>query len=127
MGKRERLSDLYALVPEVNCKGLCQAFCGPVMMSDTEHDRLVNLGHDIPRWRPETFADEMQAGRVEMACPVLAADGSCSAYAHRPMVCRLWGAAEELRCPHGCEPTRLLTPQQARDLLLRSVTAGTHG
>ena len=31
--------------------------------------------------------------------------GRCTVYAARPMICRLWGVAQGMACPWGCQPT----------------------
>lgn len=81
--------SIYAQIPDVNCKGLCQECCGPVLMSKTERKLIkVEVAHD-----PET-----------LTCNQLV-DGRCSIYEDRPLVCRLWGAVPEMPCPFGCEPT----------------------
>jgi hypothetical protein len=57
------------------------------------------------------------------AVPLLPAErplldaGRCTVYADRPLICRLFGAVEDLRCPFGCLPERLLTPAEGRRLL----------
>lgn len=33
-------------------------------------------------------------------------DGRCSVYVVRPLLCRLWGMVDKMRCPHGCVPSR---------------------
>lgn len=59
------------------------------------------------------------AGCETLTCPLLGEDGRCTVYAARPLICRLYGSVSDLRCPHGCVPDRLLTPQQARRLIGR--------
>ena len=46
-------------------------------------------------------------------------EGRCTIYNDRPLVCRLWGAAENLICPFGCKPDRYLTEAEAVDLMQR--------
>ena len=46
-------------------------------------------------------------------------EGRCTIYDDRPLVCRLWGAAENLICPFGCKPDRYLTEAEAVDLMSR--------
>jgi Fe-S-cluster containining protein len=57
------------------------------------------------------------------ACPHLAF-GKCTAYDSRPLVCRLYGVAEGLRCEHGCEPDRLLTDKQTRRIIAEAGKIG---
>jgi hypothetical protein len=106
MGKRRSsrdaaLAGIYAQVPSVHCKGLCQEACGPIDMTPREDTRIRDAGVDIPQ-----AADAIRQLRDtgDYACPALDAAGRCSVYEVRPLICRLWGAVEELRCPHGCVP-----------------------
>lgn len=52
-------------------------------------------------------------------CPALKRH-KCSIYEVRPLVCRLWGIDETVRCPLGCEPEGgWLTRQEAVAFTLR--------
>jgi len=119
--KRKRiplLEDVWRLIPSSNCKGLCQASCGPIGMSVEEDQRLEARGVHVPTWR-EAIAD-----LDHYECPAMV-DGACSVYDDRPTICRLWGSAEEMPCPHGCLPDGgLLSPTKSRELLDRSNRAG---
>ena len=48
---------------------------------------------------------------------VYATEEGCACYEERPLMCRLFGAVENLRCPHGCAPAVLLTRGAAQVLL----------
>jgi hypothetical protein len=54
-------------------------------------------------------------------CAALGADGRCAVYAHRPLVCRLFGAVDHplMRCPFGCRPAGGLLPAAEGRRLLR--------
>lgn len=94
------IRSLYAQIPDVNCKGLCQESCGPIEMSKTERRLIgVTVTHD-----PKT-----------LTCNQLDEGGRCSIYEDRPLVCRLWGAVPEMSCPFGCEPT--LTSEEGHALM----------
>lgn len=57
----------------------------------------------------------------EGQCPVLSADGRCTQYADRPMICRLWGATPDMPCPHGCTVVGGYLPaERSRELLERA-------
>lgn len=57
--------------------------------------------------------------------PALTDDNSCSAYTDRPTICRLWGAIDALRCPHGCRSQPApLDDSTALQLLVASLHAG---
>lgn len=91
----EALDLVWALVPDVDCKGLCHGACGPIAMSEAERDRL---------WRRRGLLIEDAAATVSGDCPALSADKRCRGYEDRPTICRVYGAVEGLKCPHGCEP-----------------------
>ena len=101
LGLRE-LDTAYATIPSSNCKGLCQECCGPVGMTRLEWDRIIARVGKTPSPTPE------QAKRLE--CPLLA-DGKCTVYDIRPLVCRLWGVEPSMPCPFGCEPDRPFTTE----------------
>lgn len=93
---------LWGMVPSVGCRGLCVEACGPVGMSNEEEAILERRGVEVGFDRETLTCDQLKFGR-------------CSIYEDRPLVCRLWGAVPEMRCPFGCEPT--LTTQQGRSLM----------
>lgn len=101
----ERVSDLYRRIPEIHCKGLCADSCGVIVLQEQE---MQAIG-EVP---PKTLADGL-------ACPLLTAKGQCSAYANRPLICRLWGVIKirTFRCPHGCRPKRWLSDDEGRALI----------
>lgn len=98
------IQDVYAAVPAIACKGLCHGSCGPVPATHREIE-AINAASLIP------FGT-----RADGYCAMLAA-GRCSVYAQRPLLCRLWGVTEKMRCPHGCEPERWLTDAESKGLL----------
>ena len=92
------LDAVYAQIPDVGCKGLCKASCGPIEMSYRERSRIrENTGITIP-----PAAQLIKSG--SLTCPALTDEGQCGAYRYRPYVCRAWGASEEMPCRWGCRP-----------------------
>lgn len=101
---KRRLQEIYDKVPDAGCKGLCHAACGPLTMAAVEMKRLVDaVGSDAACYDPHDFL----CGALDRKTH------RCTAYSVRPLICRLYGAAEGLECPHGCRPERLLTRQEA--------------
>lgn len=101
------IDDLHARVPDVQCKGLCAEFCGPIGCSVGEAERMEAVGD-----APLTFTREGACGFLK--------DGRCSVYSVRPLVCRLFGAVAGetlLQCPHGCKPKEPLSKHAARALV----------
>lgn len=106
MATRAELRRVYRKVPKLDCRGLCRESCGPVFMAEAERDRIEAMtGEPLPM-----VGDDL-------TCPLLTDDGRCSVYAARPLVCRLWGVADDMPCPHGCRPERALTHAEGGALL----------
>lgn len=99
------LRAIYAEIPTILCQRRCAAYCGPIGASRLEVDRMRMTSALPLTYDGETFS-----------CGYLTSGGQCSVYAVRPLICRLWGVVEDLRCPHGCEAERILTRAQALDL-----------
>lgn len=131
MTPEEELDSLYAQIPPMECKGLCgEAYCGPIGMGETERLRILDrIGHPpfskifpILNQPGElaflAFSEHLsQMGGVAcLQCPMLD-DGKCRVYDIRPMICRLWGAVDDLQCPHGCRPETLLKRTEGKKLL----------
>ena len=79
---------IHERAPKMNCKGLCQSSCRPLLATKTERYLMTQAGGE-----PEPngdFCAYLQAGR-------------CSIHDDRPLICRLWGAEPTMPCPHGCE------------------------
>lgn len=131
------LRKLWARVPDVQCRGLCSEACGPISMSAAElallEGRVGTLTKPLSRHLTgeagllrqaipglDTDAFPLIYDTEREACPLLR-DGRCSQYQFRPLVCRLYGAVEALRCPHGCEPAGGFLPDTtARDLIRKT-------
>ena len=101
------LTDLYVGVPDVECKGLCHAICGAIPITDVEAANILANGHAVPYIR----------GTGGIHCSALTDGKRCSIYESRPLICRLYGAASDLRCPHGCRPARWLRSERAREMI----------
>lgn len=130
-----RLETIYAKVPSIDCKRLCAASCGiivasaeeviylsdgvpvPIASKVTGGDLIVAIASHLgPDERHPDGGDWMMLQHDrKWRCPVLRA-GLCGNHAHRPLICRLYGVVERLRCPYGCEPERWLTDEEAADL-----------
>lgn len=116
-----KLAQLYAQIPAIGCKGLCHDTCvEQIDMSDTERGQLARKGVTIPPVPPGALHG--LAGPT--GCPALTADHRCSVYEDRPLICRIWGVAESLPCPHGCHAERIMPDDEAFTLIRRSVQAG---
>lgn len=117
------LRDLYARVPEVACKRLCgHDYCGPIAMTHLELAVLTASAptpEDVQPFGPGTvIMGDGSDSYIGAQCPLFDwSNGACTAYRDRPLLCRIWGAMEKLRCPHGCEPTQMLTNAEGAMML----------
>lgn len=104
----DRLGLLYSQVPAMaDCKGKCADSCySPFDYTEMER---VSIEHRAGK--------RLVPGDTCTACSMLTADGRCSVYDDRPMICRLFGTAPMLRCEHGCRPVKWLTDADAVLLL----------
>lgn len=97
--------DVYTRVPAIECKQRCQDSCRDVPLLTLERDELGLPEHmDV--------------------CPALGGLGLCTIHKRRPLMCRLWGVAENMPCPHGCQPTRRLTVAEASALVETAEAVG---
>jgi hypothetical protein len=117
-----RLKAIYDLVPHVNCKGLCYGACGPVPATAVEREDIRQLTGRRVKTEPELFVDQHPRGikilksTDDGTCLYLKKE-RCTVYAARPLMCRLYGAADGLRCQHGCWPDRPLSREEAASLI----------
>lgn len=109
IGKIELIQQLvrhtYSRVPAMECKGKCQASCGVIPVFPVEQEMIEAAGQ-----KPPSFQDH------NLTCSALK-NGRCSIYENRPLICRLWGSVEEMPCPWGCKPKKLLTEPESFRLL----------
>lgn len=111
--RRDSLQAIYAKLPRLKCRGKCSISCGPIGMSDAEEQRLAENGVrvDITHHRINGPA----------TCNQLTDDRRCAIYEMRPLICRLWGMVEFMKCKHGCVPSGgFLTNTEARALLIEA-------
>lgn len=102
-------AELYVGLPDIACRRLCHPACGPIVVPAEEWDRMEAATGGTPRGEA-------------LPCPHLdEVAGLCRAHELRPLICRLWGVVETMRCPWGCEPERWLSAAQAAELLDRAL------
>jgi Fe-S-cluster containining protein len=113
-----KLKAIYDQVPGVNCKGLCHGACGPVPATALEREEIRKLTGRRVKTEVDFFADK-NAGDLKILktdednlCLYLKKE-RCSVYEARPLICRVYGVADGLRCGHGCWPERLLSREEA--------------
>lgn len=116
------LERLYARIPVIpDCDGRCWTSCGPVDMSWRERARIRAAGVRITDWQ------EAVSSADTFWCEALTEGKRCAVYEMRPLVCRLWGAAEGLECPFGCTPEGGYIPRaEAYRMIAESMRIGGH-
>lgn len=107
-----KLKELYTRVPNFKCKRNCADCCGPHIQAEVE---WLN----ISIWLLKHKRQELIG--YQLNCPYLTKN-RCSIYPVRPMVCRLFGAVQDLRCPHGYHPKKRIEARRARWLLSQTIT-----
>jgi Fe-S-cluster containining protein len=95
---RKKIRRIRGAIPKFECIGGCSDCCGPVAWNRWEIEQL------------EVVKDVLGPN-----CPY-STPGGCEVYVHRPVVCRLFGAAEGMDCPHGRRPPEKLTRDRSQKL-----------
>lgn len=119
------LQHIYDRLPKIECQGLCgrdrhETCCGPIACTHLEAKLLDEYNGTKTVWEDKGHGwlkMDIEALFPMMICPHLSLSGRCSAYAVRPLICRLWGVVEGLKCPWGCKPERYLTRAESYALL----------
>lgn len=120
-----QLYAIYNALPKIECKGLCHTDCGLVDVMPIE-DFNVKMFNRINGFPQKHFLNTSNQKVIRhyknkhtdendgcVTCPYLTEDKKCSIYHARPLICRLYGVAQRLQCPHGCVPERLLNDAEA--------------
>lgn len=103
------LQEIYNAIPSPACKGLCADQCttAPVSPFELEHIEQA-AGRELPTMPTgDAIGGLLLGSEIGQPCPLLVL-GRCGTYEHRPLICRAYGAAEGLPCPHGCRPAALV-------------------
>lgn len=116
------LADVYARIPSVVCLGLCADSCGPVPVFRGELVQIrAAAGRRVRTMAPGAGVQVLEPD-ARLRCSLLKAE-RCTVYEARPAICRLFGVADGLRCPHGCVPERVLSRAEVADILAAAEAA----
>jgi hypothetical protein len=116
LAREAKLDAMYAELPALECKGLCADSCRTIDLSTVERDRIRQAGGpEIPPLL--TTPDDSK-------CPALE-EGRCTVHPVRPMICRLWGIGEQMKCQYGCKPEGgWISAADTQRFLMRSYLVG---
>jgi Fe-S-cluster containining protein len=125
MDKDLILAEIYLNLPELKCKGLCgKDICGPIHLSEYEFEKLSKCsGKKLNSIKHNLYSENKVLIRknvrilTDVTCPLLTEDGKCSCYNVRPLICRLWGLTESMKCHFGCLPDRYLSDAEVYKLI----------
>lgn len=114
--KYKKLDELYKKVPEIACKGLCYQGCTIIPAALIEIKRAKDRLHTNPfHYNKEKIEEKIKMGNIPI-CKALK-NKRCSIYTIRPLICRLYGVAENFDCPFGCKPKTILTTKEAKKIM----------
>ncbi|MGL5923737.1 YkgJ family cysteine cluster protein [Chroococcidiopsis sp.] len=101
------LEEIYNSLPLLVCKGKCQECCGVIGVLPIEVENIQTVS-SVPTVDGDLTCSKLVQGF-----------GICSIYKQRPLICRLWGIAEEMPCPYGCKPERTIGRKEANKLIAK--------
>ena len=119
----KRLEELFGQIPKFQCEEGCTECCGPVMWGKAE-DQLINewlSKRGMRKKKRYIKLDASLVSRADLTCPYIQ-NARCQIYPVRPLICRLYGAVEELKCPFGCGPEKLLSREEADKIMHEVMT-----
>lgn len=90
--KFKKLYEIYDTIPELKCVSGCNECCGVIFWFRIEEE-------NIRRYLKEHNIEYRYAKSLSDKCPYFE-DGRCVIYPVRPVICRLYGVVENLRCKY---------------------------
>lgn len=99
MSIAKTIKYLRKQIPSFQCKEGCSDCCGPVPFSNWEWEQVKD-----------------QKLTTSLTCPYATKNG-CEIYEQRPILCRLFGVVEKMKCPYGCGPIKLLTKKKEGEII----------
>lgn len=123
------LKKIYGKIPELKCVRGCTECCGdptkpikegylpftPLFWSKIEAE-------NIRRYLKEKGIKERVVKNPLEPCPYIE-NGKCLIYPVRPLMCRLFGVVEDLKCPY-VKPKFYLATQEANELIQKVYEKG---
>lgn len=116
----DKLDKIYRKLPKLNCKGLCTESCSLIKVGALERNRITKLTGSDPFIKDRDILDYVKTNPPESwTCKLLKA-GKCTVYHVRPLICRLFGLVEKMKCPFGCVPERWLSDDEAKAFMQKA-------
>ena len=126
-----RIEEIYARIPDIRCKGLCDAYCGPILLAKCEALRInARLGREQAKplgTSLEKCLEKTIRSGVERCSLYDETMRACTIDNIRPAICRIFGCVSYMRCPYGCGPKRLLTEAESKSILMDLNAIGRDG
>ena len=108
MSKAKKLQEIYEKIPDIKCRDNCGECCGLISMSRYEEKRIrkyleeynlsIRFSNDPPNI---TYVNAyINAMMGVNKCHFLDDHKKCLIYPVRPIVCRLFGVSEHMKCPY---------------------------
>jgi Fe-S-cluster containining protein len=101
MSYAKTIKYLRKQIPSFKCKPGCTDCCGVIIFS---------------RWEWEQIEDKRVA--TSLTCPYACKEG-CEIYEQRPILCRLYGTVQGMKCPHGCGSDRMLPRKKEEEIMVK--------
>lgn len=105
----------------MECQGLCYDQCTLVIAHPVELDNIGFNPHfktlDDSKVLVHLIKQDWNDTDGCLTCPMLDSNKRCKIYDKRPLICRLYGVVEDMKCPYGCKQTRYLTNKEGHDLM----------
>lgn len=115
-----KLEELYKKIPEIDCKGLCHQGCTIIPAEEIEIKKArKKLSYNPFRISTKNIEEAKSTGKVP-SCGALK-NNRCTIHSIRPAICRLYGVAEGLECPFGCEPKKQKLSRQEAYSIIREL------
>lgn len=118
------LGKIYGKIPELKCIEGCTECCGSTSSLEEEGEYVYPFNRtlwskiearNIRKWLKKKGVKERLVKNPLDPCPYIE-NGKCLIYPVRPLMCRLFGVVDDLKCPY-VKPKFYLTSEEATKLI----------
>ncbi len=116
------LETLLAKIPDLECLGFCVESCNqfevfPAEIKEIKQYCIENKIPFTPFLNHEQLIEKVENENSHCnGCEYLK-DRKCTIYPVRPVICRLWGNVDTMKCHFGCQPKKYLYDYEGKDIL----------